>query len=88
MAEITAREHSLNYSKNLLTMTGVSEVQSFSDSEVAASLGEKSVTVTGAGLNVSELDTASGVLKITGEVACIDYGKARGKQGFIKKLFK
>lgn len=88
MDDIINKEHSVNYAKGVLTVTGVKEVDSFEDKEVILKLGTGGMVVKGSGLAVSELSVSSGTLRVTGVIESISYNKVREKQNFFKKLFK
>ncbi|MDR3186587.1 MAG: YabP/YqfC family sporulation protein [Christensenellaceae bacterium] len=84
---ISHKEHSLNYSRNQLTLTGVLDVQSFSDREVFVKLEDRGITIKGKNLSVSELNVKSGFLKLDGVLDSFIY-QTREKLSIIKKLFQ
>jgi len=72
-----------------MTVTGVSDVDSFDEQTmiVYTDLGE--LTVRGKGLHISRLNTETGELNITGTVSAIAYTDDRSKStGFLNRLFR
>lgn len=72
-----------------MTVTGVSDVDSFDEQTmiIYTDLGE--LTVRGKGLHISRLNTETGELNITGTVAAIAYTDDRAKStGFLNRLFR
>ncbi len=72
-----------------MTVTGVSDVDSFDEQTmiVYTDLGE--LTVRGKGLHISRLNTETGELNITGTVSAIAYTDDRTKStGFLNRLFR
>ena len=72
-----------------MTVTGVSDVDSFDEQTmiVYTDLGE--LTVRGKGLHISRLNTETGELNITGTVSAIAYTDDRAKStGFLNRLFR
>lgn len=82
------REHSLQYAKGLLTVTGVTEVVRFEEREVFLNLGNRGMLVKGSHLRVAELTLKSALLRMEGEVESVSYTRAREKLGLAKRLFK
>jgi|AGTN01.2.fsa_nt_gi YabP family. len=85
---IAAGEHTLNYQKNRLTLTGVKEVKSFEDKEVVLNLADVGMLVKGTGLTVAELNLKTGLLRIDGTLDSVAYTRSHEKLGVIKRLFK
>ena len=72
-----------------MTVTGVSDVDSFDEQTmiVYTDLGE--LTVRGKGLHISRLNTETGELNIPGTVSAIAYTDDRTKStGFLNRLFR
>ena len=71
-------------------LTGIEEVESFTESEIAALsvLGE--VTVWGSGMKIRHFSTESGELEIEGEIESIAYGSSDTgeKKGFFSRLLR
>lgn len=75
-----------------LTLSAVSEVESFNDSEIVLKVKGASLTVKGGGLHVEELSVETGDAIITGaSIDSLTYSKidhGRSKDGFFGRLFK
>ena len=80
--------HTINYSGNLIIVTGVKEVREFSDTEVDLVLEGNTLALFGKGLAVSELVIKDGRLAVNGELCSLSYGKGGEKVPFFKRLFK
>lgn len=80
--------HSFCYENGAVSLTGVKEVKSFTDREVVLSLEDSGLVVRGENLSVSELDTNTGIVKVTGTLNHIGYTRASEPMGFLKRLLK
>lgn len=89
MDEKLKRTHSLKLeNRNGLKLTGVTDVDSFNDESVMAYTDYGSLSISGTGLNVKELNLANGTLEIEGEVAALIYSSKISKEkGILKRLF-
>ena len=75
--------------RNKMTVTGVSDVDSFDEQTMIVYTDMGELTVRGKGLHISRLNTETGELNITGTVAAIAYTDDRTKTGgFISRLFR
>lgn len=78
------------YDRQRAQLTGIEEVESFTESEIAALsvLGE--VTIWGSGMKIRHFSTESGEMEIEGEIESIAYGaKDTGaKKGLFSRLFQ
>lgn len=75
--------------RNKLTVSGVSDVDSFDENTVVVytSLGE--LTVRGEGLHILKLNTDTGELALEGAVRELAYAAVRARSdGFFRKLFR
>lgn len=70
------------------TLTGVIEVIAFSDSEVTLKTSRGALLVRGKGLSISKLNTDTGELFISGEIALLRYSKDKNSSGILEGLFK
>lgn len=79
----------LNNRKSL-TLTGVENVDSFSDTEIVLLTNLDKLTIKGQRLNISRLDVDLGEFSMDGYVNSIVYSKAspRGNKGFFERIFK
>ena len=92
MAEIqknqtgNVKKHSLNMlGREKLAVSGVDDVISFDDTCIVLSTVCGIMSVDGAGMHVTSLDTESGNVEITGNVNGIVYPEATAKGGLFRK---
>ena len=73
-----------------LTITEISDIDSFDEEEVRARLESGSMIITGKGLHVKLLDLAQGKVVISGTVDSLAYIKVKDKSGksFLARLMK
>ena len=71
-----------------LWITGVEEVESFDDGEVAVQTVKGLLYVRGSGLKVNKLEKTTGELTIFGEVSSLEYDDRGGRAGFWSRLLK
>lgn len=93
---ITVAEEKLNLPHSLvleeresLTVSGVSDVDSFDEDMITAytSLGE--LTVKGSELHISKLDTETGELSVEGNIQSLIYSSDRADSGgFFSRIFR
>lgn len=84
------RTHTLSMTdRSALTLTGVSDVDSFNDQIVIMTTSQGELTVAGQELHISALDLESGRLSIDGHIAALEYADSRapGKRG-LWRVFK
>lgn len=70
-----------------LWMSGVEEVQSFDDGEVAVRTVRGLLYVRGSQLKVDKLEKTTGELTISGEVASLEYDRTAQRGGLFARLF-
>ena len=79
--------HSLIFDNHTLTVKGVEQVVAISDKEAVFKLSDNTLTVKGAGLNVTKLDKEQGVVTLdVNQITSITY-RAHALSG-IKGLFR
>ncbi|MBR1560636.1 MAG: sporulation protein YabP [Clostridia bacterium] len=71
-----------------LNITGVEDVDCFNEQIVVLQTPLGTLTVTGAGLNVSQLDLEAGKVALEGEVDALEYTGGRRKGGVLGRLFR
>ena len=72
-----------------LTVTGVSDVDSFDEQTIVVYTGMGELTLRGNGLHISRLNTETGELNVTGTVYAMAYTDERSKgDGMFSRLFK
>lgn len=75
--------------RNLLSLTGVKDVDSFDENSIVAYTDFGELTVNGSNLHISTLNTDSGELSIDGDVSSLIYLDNKPKsEGFLKKVFR
>ncbi len=72
---------------NRLCMTGISEVESFSESKIVAVIsGKDRITIIGSNLKISVFQKENGNLRLDGEIRQVTY--SAGKLSAVSKIFK
>lgn len=72
-----------------LTLTGVTDVDSFDETSIVAYTDFGELTVNGNNLHISTLNTDTGELNIDGEVTSLIYLDNKPKtEGFLRKVFR
>ena len=72
-----------------LTLTGVTDVDSFDENSIVAYTDFGELTVNGSGLHINTLNTDTGELSIDGEISSLIYLDNRPKaEGFFRKVFR
>lgn len=69
-----------------MSLTGVTDVREFSDNRISLKTELGGLLIRGKKLNISHLDTDTGVLSINGEIDMIKYTSSNG--GALEGLFK
>ncbi len=75
------------YERSKMILTGVNDVSEFADDIVKLQTSMGAMTVRGAGLTISRLDTNDGNVEINGSINSIQY-QTKQKQGFLESLLK
>ena len=79
------------FSRRRMELTGIEEVESFTDEQITVVSSLGMIAVEGKNLKIESFRTEDGTLKITGEVDSIYYyGKQENgeKRGIFAKLFR
>ena len=83
-----AREHSVTLTdRKRLCLTGVEDVDCFNEQLVVLRTSQGTLTVAGAGLNLSALSLEDGRVEVEGEVDALEYSGGRKKGGLLGRLF-
>ena len=71
-----------------LTVTGVSDIDSFDDQTVVVytELGE--LTVRGSGLHINRIDVEVGELNLEGQIDSLSYSEQAVRGGFFARMFR
>lgn len=88
-AAAAQRAHAITLNdRKRLNITGVEDVDCFNEQIVVLHTPLGTLTVTGAGLNVSQLNVEEGRVSVEGEVDALEYTGGRKKGGALGRLFK
>ena len=71
-----------------LALTGVEDVDCFNEQIVVLRTALGTLTVTGAGLNLSHLSLEEGRADIDGEVDAVEYSGGKKSGGLLGRLFR
>lgn len=73
-----------------MTVTDISEIDSFDEEEIRASLKEGAMIIKGEKLHIQTLDLSEGKAVVTGTITSLIYVKVRdkGEKGFFAKIMK
>ena len=76
--------------RHRMSVTDISEIDSFDEEEIRASLNDGAVIIKGEKLHIQTLDLAAGKAEITGIIDSLMYVKVRekGDRGFLAKIMK
>ena len=83
------RAHTITLNdRKRLSITGVEDVDCFNEQIVILRTPLGTLTVTGAGLNVSQLNVEDGRVSVEGEVDALEYTGGKRRGGVLGRLFK
>lgn len=92
MEKIISQEKQNTYTENLiinnrkdLTMEGVCDIVSTSDTLICLKLKDTNVNIFGENINIKKIDVNTGILQAEGKFNCIKYGKSGN---IFKRIFK
>ena len=71
-----------------LTVSGVSDVDSFDDTAIVVYTDMGELSIKGEGLDISRLNVETGDLKMAGSVQALTYAEPAVRGGFFGRLFK
>lgn len=73
-----------------ISITDISEIDSFDEEEIRASLNDGAMIIRGEKLHIQTLDLASGRAEIAGVINSLMYVRVRekGDKGFLAKIMK
>lgn len=75
--------------RNKLSLTGVTDVESFDETAAVLETAMGTLVVRGSGLHVEQLNLEAGQLKLSGEVDSLGYEqRAAGQGSFLGRLFR
>ena len=73
--------------RNRAVLTGVEDVDCFNEETAVIKCAMGEITVTGAGLRVSNLDLEKGTVALEGRIDSLEYGAVR-KKGFLARVMR
>ncbi|MDO4867940.1 MAG: sporulation protein YabP [Clostridia bacterium] len=83
------KAHSLTLvDRKKLSVTGVEDVDCFNEQLVVLRTPLGTLTVTGAGLNISQLTLEDGRVELEGEVDALEYSGGKRRGGLLGRLFR
>ena len=71
-----------------ISITGIKNVVTISDKEVAVALADNMLILTGSDFCPLQLSVEEGVLVLSGSVSCARYARQIGKESIWKRMFK
>lgn len=74
--------------RNRLTVSGVSDVDSFDETTVVVYTDMGELTIKGVGLHIGRLNVETGDLRVDGQVESLTYAEPAGRGGFFSRLFR
>ena len=85
-AEAAAREHAVTLvDRKRLSLTGVEDVDCFNEQLVVLRTAQGTLTVAGAGLNMSRLNLEEGRVEVWGEVDALEYSGKQKRGGWLRR---
>lgn len=83
-----ATEHTLNLTnRETLSLTGISDVDSFNEEEILAVCSCGELTIKGDMLHIEELNLESGILTVSGKIVSLTYSERFSSTSLLKRLF-
>ena len=74
--------------RNRLCLTGVTDVDGFDETTVIAATALGALTISGADLKISTLNTETGELLVQGQINALVYLEQPQKGGFFSRVFR
>lgn len=71
-----------------LSLTGVEDVDCFNEQIVVLRTSLGTLTIAGAGLNISQLSLEDGRVELEGEVDALEYSGGKKRGGLLGRLFR
>ncbi len=86
---LSAKPHHLRMDdRKVLTLTGISDVDSFDEKEVIAYTDWGELSVLGSHLQITKWNRENGDMALEGKVDSLTYTENRRKGGFFSRLFR
>jgi sporulation protein YabP len=74
--------------RNVLTLNGVSNIESFDEGYISLEIGEGRISVEGNGLKIESLSREGGEIQITGRINGVYYSEKKKRINGVRGLFK
>lgn len=74
--------------RETITVSGITGVDSFDESEVSATTENSGICVYGQKLHITRLDPENGILSVEGFITGVEYNDKDKKEGFFSRIFK
>lgn len=85
----SAGEHTITIAgRSTATVTGVEDVECFNEQIVILRTPLGALTLSGEGLNISQLSLGDGKLIVEGEISAVEYSHARKQGGLLSRLLR
>lgn len=83
-----ATEHTLNLTnRETLSLTGISDVDSFNEEEILAVCSCGELAIKGDMLHIEELNLENGILTVSGKIVSLTYSEKFSSSSLLKRLF-
>ncbi|MGN1421219.1 MAG: sporulation protein YabP [Eubacterium sp.] len=83
-----ATEHTLNLTnRETLSLTGISDVDSFNEEEILAVCSCGELSIKGDMLHIEELNLENGILTVSGKIVSLTYSEKFSSTSLLKRLF-
>lgn len=84
-----APHHVILENRNILSVSGVEDVESFDENSIVMYTGKGTLVVRGEGLHIEKLSLDGGDLRVEGEIESLSYeDEVREKGGLLARLFR
>lgn len=81
-------EHTLSLTnRESLTLTGISDVDSFNEEQIEAVCSCGELSIKGELLHIEELNLDTGILTVSGKITTLSYSEKFTSTSLIKRLF-
>lgn len=81
-------EHTLSLTnRESLTLTGISDVDSFNEEQIEAICSCGELSIKGELLHIEELNLDTGILTVSGKITTLSYSEKFTSTSLIKRLF-
>ncbi len=81
-------EHTLSLTnRESLTLTGITDVDSFNEEEIAAICSCGELSIKGELLHIEELNLDTGILTVSGKITTLSYSEKFTSTSLLKRLF-